>query len=88
MKMAKQDEIKLAFEFIENKIKEIVIILTDKFGVDREGAINKTKQIKCLTCDKEVEHNSFHQKYNTSSQVFSRNAKHRKTRGTFKRVHT
>ena len=30
-KMAKQDEIKLAFEFIEAKIKDIVIVLTDKF---------------------------------------------------------
>jgi hypothetical protein len=30
-KLVKNDEIKSAFEFIETKIKEIVIVLTDKF---------------------------------------------------------
>lgn len=29
--LARNDEIKAAFEFIEKKIKEIVIVLTDKF---------------------------------------------------------
>jgi hypothetical protein len=54
-KLAKQDEIKLAFEFIETKIREIVLVLTDKYEVDRDGAINKVQQIKCLTCDKDIE---------------------------------
>ena len=43
---------KQAFEFVEAKIKDIVVVLTDKFEADREGAINKVHQIKCLTCDK------------------------------------
>ena len=53
-KYAKQDEVKQAFEFIETKIKDIVVVLTSKFESDKEGAINKTQQIKCLTCDKEA----------------------------------
>jgi hypothetical protein len=54
-KMANKDEVKEALVFIETKIKEMALVLTDKFESQKEGAINKTKEVKCLTCDKECE---------------------------------
>ena len=33
----------------------MALVLTDKFESQKEGAINKVKEVKCLTCDKECE---------------------------------
>lgn len=58
--MANKGEVKEAFVFIETKIKEMALVLTDKFQNQKEGAINKIKQVKCLTCDKECDENYAH----------------------------
>ena len=47
-------EVKKGMSFIEEKIKEIIIVLTEERCANQDGAI-KRMPFKCLSCDKDLE---------------------------------
>lgn len=51
---ADKEEIKKAFQFIEDKIKEIVVIIADDTQQEKDGAGRKLP-FKCLSCDKDLD---------------------------------
>ena len=51
---ADKEEIKRAFLFVQDKIKEIVMIIADDIHNEKEGA-GKRIPFKCLSCDKDLE---------------------------------
>lgn len=51
---ADKEEIKRAFQFVEDKIKEIVLLIADDVHREKEGAA-KRLPFKCLSCDKDLE---------------------------------
>lgn len=56
---ADKEEIKRAFEFVEDKIKEIVMIMADDIQQEKDGAIRRVP-FKCLSCDKDLECSAAH----------------------------
>ena len=51
---ADKHEIKRAFQFVEDKIKEIVVLLAGDIQQEKEGA-GRRLPFKCLSCDKELD---------------------------------
>lgn len=51
---ADKEEIKRAFQFVEDKMKEIIMIIADDIHHEKEGAA-KRLPFKCLSCDKDLE---------------------------------
>jgi hypothetical protein len=51
---ADKEEIKRAFQFVEDKMKEIILIIADDIHHEKDGAI-KRLPFKCLSCDKDLE---------------------------------
>lgn len=51
---ADKSEVKKGLTFLEDKIREIIIVLADERGTLQDGAIKKTPY-KCLSCDKDLE---------------------------------
>jgi hypothetical protein len=52
---ADKDEIRRAFQFIEDKIKEIVMLMAGDAQQEKEGA-GRRLPFKCLSCDKDLDH--------------------------------
>ena len=48
---ADREEVKKAFQFVEDKIKEIVLLMATDIQNEKEGA-GKKLPFKCLSCDK------------------------------------
>lgn len=46
-------EVKKALLFLESKIKEIILVISEEEENERDALITK-KQIKCISCDKEI----------------------------------
>ena len=51
---ANKDEIRRAFQFVEDKIKEIVLIMAGDAQAEKEGA-GRRVPFKCLSCDKDLD---------------------------------
>ena len=51
---ADKDEIKRAFIFIEDKIKQIVTVIAEEAQNEKEGALRRVP-FKCLSCDKDID---------------------------------
>lgn len=49
---ARKEEVQAALQFLEAKIKEIVVVLSSRFEDEKLGAINRIQQTRCLTCNK------------------------------------
>lgn len=47
-------EVKKALLFLESKIKEIILVISEDEENERDALITK-KQIKCISCDKEID---------------------------------
>ena len=47
-------EVKKALLFLESKIKEIILVISEDEQNERDALITK-KQIKCISCDKDIE---------------------------------
>ena len=45
--------------FIQTKIKEMALVLAENLESQKEGAINKIKEVNYLTCDKELGDQAF-----------------------------
>lgn len=51
---AEKTEVKKGLAFLEEKIKEIIIVLAEERGSTTDGALKKAPY-KCLSCDKDLE---------------------------------
>jgi len=51
---AEKTEVKKGLAFLEEKIKEIIIVLAEERGSGQDGALKKTP-FKCLSCDRDLE---------------------------------
>ena len=47
-------EVKKGLNFLEEKIKQIIIVVAEERASHQDGAIKKTP-FKCLSCDKDLE---------------------------------
>jgi hypothetical protein len=54
LEKAEKADVKKGLTFLEDKIKEIIIVLAEERGSNPDGAIKKTP-FKCLSCDKDLE---------------------------------
>lgn len=54
MEKAEKAEVKKGLGFLEEKIKEIIIVLAEERAGGQDGAVKKT-MFKCLSCDKDLE---------------------------------
>ncbi len=50
---AEKIDVKRAITFLEDKIKEIILLVANEYNAETMGAISK-QPVKCLTCDKDV----------------------------------
>ena len=51
---ADKGDMKKAFLFLEEKIKQIIVLMAGEQGYEKDGAIKKIPT-KCLSCDKHIE---------------------------------
>ena len=56
MEKSEKSDLKKAFSFLEEKIKEIIIVIAEDQNNEKDGA-GKRKQFKCLSCDKDLQAN-------------------------------
>ena len=85
MDKAEKGEMKKAFLFLEDKIKQIIILMAGEQGQEKDGAIRKIP-MKCLSCDKHIENEGIstsrppspmREKENVLSRSMSRNIRKR-----------
>lgn len=50
---ADKAEVKKGLSFLEEKVKEIIIVVAEERASHQDGAIKKTP-FKCLSCDKDL----------------------------------
>lgn len=51
---ADKAEVKKGLSFLEEKLKEVIIVVAEEKAGHQDGAIKKTP-FKCLSCDKDLE---------------------------------
>ena len=51
---AEKNQVKKGLTFLQDKIKQIIIVVADQRGNTQDGALKKMPY-KCLSCDKELE---------------------------------
>lgn len=54
--MLKSDklEVKKALLFLESKIKEIILVISEDEEIEKDALLTK-KQLKCISCDKDID---------------------------------